>query len=405
MLALVGATLYVLEIRDVRCYAAAAIWVPTISGMLLGNVSIPLAFALAVVWRYRESVRPPAIALGLAVSAKLLLWPVFVWVLATRRLRTAALALAVGAAVTVVAWAVIGFAGLGEYPDLLRRLSELQSERSYSIVGMAATLGVGEGVGRAATLVVGGVLLVACVLLARRGDEERSFTCAVAATLALSPIVWLHYLVLLLVPLAILRPRFSLLWLLPVLLWVSPRPGYAEGYETFMPGLVAVILVAAAARAAARLLGCATSASMNAGTSVAAKPAAPDWWRTLSTGALVARGGDLHRRAPCASGHGPAWAGTSATRIFDRPSSCWTAAPRTPSPTTRFSSRGRHMSTRLSSRSRSLRCPHYRRSLLSWSPSQGLSRHSWERWRCSVCATYGVMRRFWSGGPPRTRSR
>ena len=243
MLALVGATLYVLEIRDVRCYAAAAIWVPTISGMLLGNVSIPLAFALAVVWRYRESVRSPAIALGLAVSAKLLLWPVFVWVLATRRLRTAALALAVGAAVTAVAWAVIGFAGFVDYPDLLRRLSELQSERSYSIVGMAATLGVGEGVGRAATLVVGGALLVACILLARRGDEERSFTCAVAATLALSPIVWLHYLVLLLVPLAILRPRFSLLWLLPVLLWVSPRPGYAEGYETFMPGLVAVILV------------------------------------------------------------------------------------------------------------------------------------------------------------------
>ena len=138
---------------------------------------------------------------------------------------------------------MIGFAGFGEYPDLLRRLSELQSERSYSIVGMAATLGVGEGVGRAATLVVGGALLVACVVLARRGDEERSFTCAVAATLALSPIVWLHYLVLLLVPLAILRPRFSLLWLLPVLLWVSPRPGYAEGYETFMPGLVAVILV------------------------------------------------------------------------------------------------------------------------------------------------------------------
>jgi alpha-1,2-mannosyltransferase len=244
MLALVGATLYVLEIRDARCYAAALVWVPAISGVLLGNVSIPLAFALAIVWRCRDSVRPPAIALGLAVSAKLLLWPVFVWVLAMRRLRTAALALAIGVVVTVVAWAAIGFAGLAEYPDLLRRLSELQSERSYSIVGMASTLGVADGVGRAATLVVGGALLVACVVLARRRDEERSFTCAVAATLALSPIVWLHYLVLLLVPLAILRPRFSLLWLLPVLLWVSPRPGYAEGYETFMPGLVALILVA-----------------------------------------------------------------------------------------------------------------------------------------------------------------
>ena len=70
-------------------------------------------------------------------------------------------------------------------------------------------------------------------VFARRDDDARSFTCAVAATLALSPIVWLHYLVVLLVPMAILRPRFSVLWLLPVLLWVSPRPGYAEGVPTF----------------------------------------------------------------------------------------------------------------------------------------------------------------------------
>ena len=56
--------------------------------------------------------------------------------------------------------------------------------------------------------------------------------------------MWLHYLVVLLVPMAIARPRFSALWLLPVLLWVSPRPGYAEGVQTFMPALAATILVA-----------------------------------------------------------------------------------------------------------------------------------------------------------------
>src|SRR6187431_2371918 len=67
MLALVGATLYVLEIRDARCYASAALWVPVISGVLLSNISIPLAFALALLWRYRDSVRAPAAALGLAV--------------------------------------------------------------------------------------------------------------------------------------------------------------------------------------------------------------------------------------------------------------------------------------------------------------------------------------------------
>ena len=245
LLALVGATLYVLEVRDVRCYAAAAMWVPTISGVLLANVSILLAFALAVTWRYRDSVKPPAAALGLAVSAKLLLWPMFVWMVSARRIRATALAVLIGVAVTFAAWAAIGFAGFTQYPDLLRTLSELQSERSYSIVGMAAELGLSETVGQGVSLVLGVGLLFACVVFARRGDDARSFTAAVAATLVLSPIVWLHYLVLLLVPLAVLRPRFTVLWLVPVLLWVSPRPGYAEGFQTFIPGLAAAFVIVA----------------------------------------------------------------------------------------------------------------------------------------------------------------
>ncbi len=243
MLAMLWLTLRLLEVRDVRCYASALLWMPVASGVLLANVSIPLALALAVTWRYRQQVRGPAAALGLAVGAKFLLWPILVWTVATRRLRTTALALVVGFAVTFIAWAVIGFAGVGGYLDLLRRLSEIQSENSYSIVGMASTLGLGETAGQVAAFLVGGSLLVACVALARRGDEFRSFTCAVAATLALSPIVWLHYLVLLLVPVAIGRPRFSPIWLLPILLWSSPRPGYAEGLETFLPALVGIVLL------------------------------------------------------------------------------------------------------------------------------------------------------------------
>ena len=80
-----SADLRMLEIRDVRCYAAALLWVPSISGVLLGNISIPLAFAAAVAWRYRDGVWQPAWALGLAVSAKFLMWPMLVWTVATRR--------------------------------------------------------------------------------------------------------------------------------------------------------------------------------------------------------------------------------------------------------------------------------------------------------------------------------
>lgn len=243
MLGLLGLTLHVLGVRDVRCYAAALLWMPVASSVLFANVSIPLALALAVLWRYRNAVWPSAAAIGLAVSAKLLLWPMFVWMIATRRFRATAWAIALGLSVMLGAWAAIGFQGLAEYPDLLRRLSEIQSENSYSFVGMSATLGVGDAVGQIVTLLVGGALLASCVVLGRRGDDRRSFTCAVAASLALSPIVWLHYLVLLLVPLAIARPRFSLLWLLPVLLWMSPRPGYAEGFQTFLPAIAAVALI------------------------------------------------------------------------------------------------------------------------------------------------------------------
>jgi len=244
MLVLVGLTLRVLGVRDVRCYAALLMWMPVASAVLLGNLSIPLALAVAVAWRYRDHVWQPAVALGLSVSAKLVMWPLLVWTVATGRMRQTAGAVAVGIVATFGAWAAIGFEGLREYPDLLRRLSEIQSENSYSFVGMASTLGLGEAVGRAAMLVVGGALLVGTIVLARRGDDVRSFTCAVAATLALSPIVWLHYLVVLVVPLAISRPRFSPLWLLPMLLWVSPRPGYAEGLQTFAPAVVAVVVVA-----------------------------------------------------------------------------------------------------------------------------------------------------------------
>lgn len=245
MLALTALTLWLLDVRDPRCYAAAALWMPVASGTVLANVSIPLAFALAVVWRYRDRLWLPALTLGLAVSAKLLLWPIALWMLATRRLRTLAAAVAVGVGVTVVSWAAIRFDGFRAYPDLLARLSDIQAGNSYSFAGMAAAVGLDRAAGQVAGVLVGAGLLVAAALLARRGEAVRPFTCATASILALSPIVWLHYLVVLLVPMAIARPRFSALWLLPIVLWTSPEPGYAEGARTFGPALVAAVLVAA----------------------------------------------------------------------------------------------------------------------------------------------------------------
>jgi hypothetical protein len=226
-----------------RCFAAVLVSAPAWNALETANVSAGLTLAVAVAWRYRDGFWRPALALGLAVSTKLLGAPLYVWALATRRLATTAMAVAVAFVVTLAVWASLGFAGLGGYVSLLRKLAEVQAETSYSFVGMAAALDLDVRLGQALALLLGGGLLVLGGVFARRDDDFRSFTCAVGAMLALSPIVWLHYLVLLFVPLAIARPRFSAIWLLPIVLWMSPRAGNGDGLETFLPALVTLLLL------------------------------------------------------------------------------------------------------------------------------------------------------------------
>jgi hypothetical protein len=61
-------------------------------------------------------------------------------------------------------------------------------------------------------------VLVACVVTARRCGDRSAFALAIAASVLLTPIVWLHYFAILVVPLAIARPVFDTSWLLPVVL-------------------------------------------------------------------------------------------------------------------------------------------------------------------------------------------
>ena len=97
---------------------------------------------------------------------------------------------------------------------LLRNLGETFEHQSYTPFALLADLGVPDTAARVVTVALGlGVLALA----ARR----RSLGLAIAAALVLSPIVWRHFFVLLLVPLALSRPRFDAVWLIPIGLWVG----------------------------------------------------------------------------------------------------------------------------------------------------------------------------------------
>jgi hypothetical protein len=251
VLAIVGAlaavlvSLAIVGVRDVRCFAAAVITAPVWNVLETANVTALLTLALALVWRYRATTWPLALSLGLAVSAKMFLWPMAVWALATRRYGVVVRTVCVAVAALAVTWAAAGFQGVRSYPDLVARLAEIHAERSYSIVGMMAALGIGSVPAHVLMFVIGGGLLGVCIVFGRRGDDPRAFTFAVAATLCLTPILWQHYLCLLFVPLAIARPRFSPIWLLPAVLWIAPRIGHGEGVEPFLPLLVATLMISA----------------------------------------------------------------------------------------------------------------------------------------------------------------
>ncbi|MGZ4408826.1 MAG: hypothetical protein ACXVY6_08560, partial [Gaiellaceae bacterium] len=49
-----------------------------------------------------------------------------------------------------------------------------------------------------------------------RDRDVATLTLSLAAALAASPIVWVHYFLLLVVPVALTRPRLSALWFLPL---------------------------------------------------------------------------------------------------------------------------------------------------------------------------------------------
>ena len=131
-----------LDVRDWRCYPVALLYPPTLENIEYGAVGPVLALLVALAWRYRDRVVAASVALGGAVVLKVFLWPLLVWLAATRRWTAAVGAAALALGLALASWAVIGFDGLGDYPDLLRRLSDVEAENSYSAFAILVALGL-----------------------------------------------------------------------------------------------------------------------------------------------------------------------------------------------------------------------------------------------------------------------
>jgi len=242
----VVATLLAVGVRDWRCYAIAFCWAPVASAVQLGNVTVFLGLAAALAWRFRNRDVPVAICVGVTLAVKFFLWPLLIWLMTTRRFRGSLLASAVGVVVFAGSWAVIGFDGMTEYPDILRRLQGEVELGSYSTYVALLHAGAPSWLARGVWLALGLTIVALFLIVDRRGADRTAFVLAIAAALALTPIVWMHYFELLLVAVAVARPRFGLVWLVPVPMWFVSPASYAETFEVFATlGLVAMTFVLA----------------------------------------------------------------------------------------------------------------------------------------------------------------
>jgi hypothetical protein len=215
--------LRLLRVADWRCYGIAFLWAPVFSALQTANLTLLLALGLALLWRLRDRTLAASFVAAILIALKIFLWPVILWLAIRRGWRAAVWSILATAFVTLVSWWAIAFAGFSEYPGLVRLIDRVEAPRSYSLVALGMRLGLGRGPSTALALTIAGAVLVAALVLARRDTEGgRSFALTIAATILLSPVVWLHYFALLVVPVAILRPRFGPVWLLPLLLWPCP---------------------------------------------------------------------------------------------------------------------------------------------------------------------------------------
>jgi alpha-1,2-mannosyltransferase len=240
-------SLRLLGVVDWRCYGIAFASITTLGALRLGTFTPLLLLGVALAWRYRDNRVVAAGAVGCVIVAKVFLWPLLLWLVLSRRFATAGLALLVAVCVTAGSWAVLGFAGLADYPKLLSSLSAAVQGKGWSTVALALSLGLSAWAGKVMAFGLGSAALAGARLAPLRDRDLGLFTLAIAAAIVFSPIVWLHYFLLLVAPLAIAYPRLAPAWFLPLLFWIWPFQ--ETGRDTWKIALGLVLLSALTAAA------------------------------------------------------------------------------------------------------------------------------------------------------------
>jgi alpha-1,2-mannosyltransferase len=197
---------------------AALSW-PLLYTIKLGQVGPIILLLFALGWRWLDRAWPLGVSMGLGAVIKLQPALLIGWAAVTGRRRAAAIAIGVFVILGVLATVVAGPASWVDNLSLLGRVSRpIETPHAFGVGRLAFEAGATTEV---ATLVhYANLALVAAVTLYTvfRGSAVASYLAVAVASQFLSPVLWDHYALVLLLPTAWLLDR-GRLWaaVIPVL--------------------------------------------------------------------------------------------------------------------------------------------------------------------------------------------
>jgi alpha-1,2-mannosyltransferase len=222
----------------------------------LGQVGPLLMLLFAIGWRWLDA--PGRLGASAATGALIKLQPglVLVWAALTRRWRAVAVGLAVVVVACLVATLVVGVGAWSDYVALIRQVSDpITTPHNFTPGAVAYQAGASSAVGAWIQLTVAVLVVGAVIVAARIATAEASFLVAVVASQLLSPVLWDHYAMLLLLPVAWLLERrrwwAALIPLAMSIIVVSITPAVAYPIS-FGLALVVVLAVGIRERSASR---------------------------------------------------------------------------------------------------------------------------------------------------------
>jgi alpha-1,2-mannosyltransferase len=178
---------------------------PFVYAVKLGQVGPVLFCLFALGWRWLDRPIGLGVASGLGAAIKIQPGILLVWALLTSRFRAVVAGGVTLVALALIATAIAGPTAWGDFLTLIRTVSDpIRTEQNLTPGAVAFAAGISAelaGLIQLASTIAAGFALIAAIRLA---TDEASYMVAVVVSQLVSPILWDHYAMLLLLPVAYL---------------------------------------------------------------------------------------------------------------------------------------------------------------------------------------------------------